>query len=610
MDLCPYRTWTTCLILQVLLLFASCTRGSFVNTDVERRIDVRGIVETSTIIVTMRNTGDESESDFHISLNPRTAHKMGDIFAAQGNSVKADGSRKLKISTGQLPHTYIVTFEKPVPAREETTIALKMDILSSLQPVPAQIKAHENQYIRYTGDAYFYSPYVTERMQTTLMLPTSTLENTWDAPKPYKVKPYQLVLGHYTDVPPFASAPLAIRYKNNQGFLSASRALMQYSVSHWGSIATREEFTLTNVAATLVGEWSRVDYDRRGGKVQSTAHGDVWANLPADAQHIAYKDLIGNITTSRLRKPSRGLQPLQLTFRFPLLGGWRNHFWYTYSLLLENYINSDADTHTLTLPALPSLNYDLPCEHYELRIVLPESATDIQVDSHRSIDFKVTHEETFSTMSYFGRPTLVLRHRNLRTKAPHAKNVVVRYTFSRYKLFIAPAIVTGGVLALLVAMMVFVRTNLVLVRDVEGEKRKRSLQDEMEKVVKVHATIFTNYYTLQQLYNDVCRGTAENVDEKRNRIADNIIKQERVLSDICDRLLMLNSDVAGKLQSLSGLLSEKRECSMNFLSIENRFHTRVMSKARYEEEMRRMAPLSQTLSRDVANLFQSVIAAK
>lgn len=596
--------------MALLITCALYADAKFVNIDVERKIDVKGIVELSTTTIKMRNIGDKEESTFAFSVNPRGEQKVGDIFAVQGNSIKANKANNLKITKGKLPHTYIVEFQEPVSPSDETTVTLQVDILTSLKPVPPQIKAKELQYMRYQGDAYFYSPYETERMKTTLLFPAAKLTSVLDAPEPHKLKPYQLALGPYEKVEAFASKPLSIRFENSRGFLVARRALLEYHVSHWGAISVREEFTMVNAAAKLVGEWSRADYNRNRGIVDATSHGDVWTNLPADADHISYKDLIGNITTSRLRKPSRGYRALQLTFRFPMQGGWRNHFWYTYNLALDNYVKTTAERHVLTLPALPSLHYDLPCDEYVVRVVLPEGASDIELPEHPTIDFTVSRESTHTTLSYFGRPTLVMTRRNIRSQAPHVRDLVVHYSFSRSKLLIAPALVAGGFLAFCLAFAVFMRTNLVLVHDTEGEKRQRSVRDEVEKIATAHASIYSNYFALQQLYNDVCRGAAANVDEKRARIADNIKKQERVLGDIGHKLRSLNSAIADKLQTLSGLLTQKREISMNFLNIENSFHSSEMSKTKYEEELRRMSPLSQTLSIDVADLFQSIIASK
>ena len=46
-----------------------------------------------------------------------------------------------------------------------------------------------------------------------------------------------------------------------------------------------------------------------------------------EASDVYYRDLIGNISTSNLRADySVGESVLELQPRFPMFGGWRNHY--------------------------------------------------------------------------------------------------------------------------------------------------------------------------------------------------------------------------------------------------------------------------------------------
>jgi oligosaccharyltransferase complex subunit alpha (ribophorin I) len=55
--------------------------------------------------------------------------------------------------------------------------------------------------------------------------------------------------------------------------------------------------------------------------------------LPEQAGDVYYRDLIGNISTSHFRRNfGSGESILELTPRFPMFGGWRNHFTIGYNL--------------------------------------------------------------------------------------------------------------------------------------------------------------------------------------------------------------------------------------------------------------------------------------
>ena len=45
------------------------------------------------------------------------------------------------------------------------------------------------------------------------------------------------------------------------------------------------------------------------------------------ARDIYYRDIIGNITTSNVRRQSDGVN-VELTMRFPMMGGWKTEFYW------------------------------------------------------------------------------------------------------------------------------------------------------------------------------------------------------------------------------------------------------------------------------------------
>ena len=70
--------------------------------------------------------------------------------------------------------------------------------------------------------------------------------------------------------------------------------------------------------------------------------------LPLEATDVYYRDLIGNISTSALRQDYRADETvLELTPRFPMFGGWRNHYTIGYNVPSATYLSSDGSKYQL-----------------------------------------------------------------------------------------------------------------------------------------------------------------------------------------------------------------------------------------------------------------------
>lgn len=282
-DVPRMRALIACVALAALMLRCS---AELVNAEVAREVDIRSNVEVETSVVTMRNDGANAEASFVLAL-PAERGEVGTLIVAEGTGIKKDGSRTLALVPVD-ERQYRVKFANPLEPGARTTVTVLVDYMSTLRPMPAAIRAGEQQHIAYAGDAYWYSPYATEACRTVVALPSARATSVGELPKPHKTGSYQLVLGPYA-FGPKASYAYTMRALNNRGFLVAKRATLWYHVSHWGRVAVREEFVLQNAAAALEGEWSRADYDRNAGKVDPTSHGDVWANLPPDATDVVYE---------------------------------------------------------------------------------------------------------------------------------------------------------------------------------------------------------------------------------------------------------------------------------------------------------------------------------
>jgi hypothetical protein len=77
----------------------------------------------------------------------------------------------------------------------------------------------------------------------------------------------------------------------------------------------------------------------------------------SDAADIYYRDIIGNISTSHVRRPkpagsSTGAVEMEIEPRFPLFGGWKTQWYQGYNVPAQHFLATNADgSYTLTFDA-------------------------------------------------------------------------------------------------------------------------------------------------------------------------------------------------------------------------------------------------------------------
>lgn len=70
------------------------------------------------------------------------------------------------------------------------------------------------------------------------------------------------------------------------------------------------------------GEWSRLRYQQNPMRSGAATVKELTAVLPRDAGQLYFRDEIGNVSTSIVRR-LRDKTEVRLQPRFPLLGGWQ-----------------------------------------------------------------------------------------------------------------------------------------------------------------------------------------------------------------------------------------------------------------------------------------------
>ena len=252
-------------------------------------------------------------------------------------------------------------------------------------------------------------------------------------------------------------SPATVHYVNNKPFAKFSTVNRELEVSHWGSIAIEEIYELKHNGAKLKGGFSRFDYMmRRTGP--SPSYRSLIGTLPLQANNIYYRDQIGNISTSYLRNGDGELE-LEIETRFPMFGGWQTQFYIGYSIPTEVALFVDSLTGRYNLKFdFFTLFEDVWVEDMEIKVVLPEGATDIKVEVPYPVEQSWTRRFTYLDSQFNGgRPVLTLRGKNIVEEMD--KQVIVSYTFQRQRMIVEPMILVASFFALFVAYSFMARLS-------------------------------------------------------------------------------------------------------------------------------------------------------
>lgn len=316
------------------------------------------------------------------------------------------------------------------------TLKLTAVLTSFLEPFPAEITQAESQLVRLTESHVFYSPYATETQKTTIRLASRTIES-YSKHAPHSLVRDVLTYGPYKNTPGNTLLPATVHFVNNRPFAKLSNVNREIEVSHWGNVAIEETYELKHAGAKLSGGFSRFDY--KGGRTggDSPSFRSIFATLPSQANSIYYRDQIGNISTSDLKKVDGGIE-MEIQTRFPMFGGWQTQFYIGYSVPTETMLFVDAATgrHNLKFDFFTIFD-DVWVEDMEIKVVLPEGCSDIKMDIPYTVETAWTQRFTYlDSIFNGGRKVLTIKTKNLVKE--HSKKVTISYSFSRVRMLFEP----------------------------------------------------------------------------------------------------------------------------------------------------------------------------
>lgn len=172
-----------------------------------------------------------------------------------------------------------------------------------------------------------------------------------------------------------------VHFEYNEPMPMFTEATMEIVVSHWGNIAIDEYFVLKNEAAKIKGEYSRADYyqvSEHGYSGGDTSIKSLHTTYPRHIHDLYYYDFIGNISSSNAYRDEEKVE-LAIEPRFHIFGQWKTDWHMGYNVRNKHNLFYDPlhpEMFTFNFTFMHSLGTFMT-EDYQLKVMLPEGATDI-----------------------------------------------------------------------------------------------------------------------------------------------------------------------------------------------------------------------------------------
>ncbi|CAF0707010.1 unnamed protein product [Brachionus calyciflorus] len=462
------------IFLIVISVIKADSNADLVNAKVERTIDLTSHLARLTSLITVENKATSgSLKSYTYTIEPAHAKNVAFIGAhlVEGKKQKTKLNVVELSKDNQRGALYRVDFSSELAAGKTAQIEVEVVLYDLVRPYPEEISQQEKQYVVFKGNHYFYSLYPTKTQTTTVNLASDKTES-YSQLKPTSKSDSSIKYGPYENLKPFEQSELSVHFENNSPFLTVTNLLRTIEVSLWGNIAVEETIDMTHTGAKLIGSFSRFDYMRRQGGQSSVK--SFKTLLPSTAADVYYRDEIGNISTSNLRLPSKNNKgepvELELKPRFPLFGGWKTHYTVGYNLPVYQYLHNSGSNYVLKMKLLDHVYDDQLIENANIRIILPEHASNVEVIAPYSVDRR-PNEKHFTYLDTVGRPVVVINKKF--AVENHVKDIQVKFTYNKVMILQKPLLVVAFFFVLFFVVILVSKIDLSIVPTPVQEHAKK-----------------------------------------------------------------------------------------------------------------------------------------
>lgn len=331
--------------------------------------------------------------------------------------------------------------------------------------------------------------------------------------------------GPYKDIAANTNSKIAVHFENNTPFLTARLLQREVEVSHWGNVAFTENVDLEHTGAKLKGSFSRLDFQRIPTSGRSSVK-EFTTNLPAAAEDVYYRDLIGNVSTSHMRNEEDAVV-LELRPRFPLFGGWKTFYTVGYNMPSYEVLYHEGSHFQLRIRFVNHIYDNMVIDKVVLRVILPEGASDIQVNA--PFDIITKDQEVVSTyLDTTGRPTLVFEKENLVEE--HIQTIEINYNFSQMSLIREPALIITFLLVVFSFVIIYNHIDFSIDTASDEAKRRVRIEQAAGKIEELAGHYEVRAGFVESLRNAIKDKTDSK--ETQNKIKDLAREAELIVNDI------------------------------------------------------------------------------
>ncbi|KII95215.1 hypothetical protein PLICRDRAFT_206669 [Plicaturopsis crispa FD-325 SS-3] len=434
-----------------LLLPSFVLASSFENTAIVRTVELGGaLVHVTTTYAAKALEPNADSYTIALSQDEKSKTSFFEVtIKGQRTPLKWETHG---LETGDDVHLIDVALPKPLGLNETVNLVLDTVQTHAARPWPERAAQSEEQALKYGAGLFVLSPYHTAVQRTKFRAPSPKIISYTE---PTDLEAYTLdnvatkagstiTYGPYKNIAPSATKAfvdenqksLTIHYNFDHPVLEVTKLKRSAEISHWGSnLNIQDEIHLHNAGPELKGHFSRLEHQTQSFYQRRSPHvlQQFVLHLPAGIRNTYYYDLIGNVSTSRLRtapavsKNSAANQysVLELKPRYPILGGWNYSFTLGWDAPLEHSASWDAEKgrYIVAVPIMTQIPSAV-VDEAEVKIILPEGATDVEVFPpfpavKNTISTHITYLDTI------GRPALTFEYKQLTDK--HTGIIYVAY---------------------------------------------------------------------------------------------------------------------------------------------------------------------------------------
>lgn len=444
-----------------------------INLKVERNIDISTQVVKIAQRLEVQNIGPVPMKEYIVYFGDEAHDRQlsyMEAFLIPNTTSKTILPIKITpVADGEAGIAYSLRIDSLYQPSHGGTIEIEVEAAFThiLEPYPREITQADRQLVVYQSRIYFPTKYLTEWQTTRVTLPTSTGVESFTKLKPTTQSDRTITYGPYTSIPGTIYKPvppqevLRVHTENVGTFLAVTNLERSIQVSHWtGDIKIDEVIDVKHVGAQLKGSFSRYEY-QRDVNIPNQSIKSWNTILPLLAKDIYYRDEIGNISTSSVRKQSK-TQLVEIRPRFPLFGGWKTQYNLGYVLPpTKNLFSLDSSTsggknYKLRIPFVDHIYNPMTIDRAVVKVILPEGACNFELKVPYEVE-RGPDETFYSYLDTTGRPVIVLSKNNL--VSWHIQDIEVVYSFKTIYLLNEPLMVIATIFTLCLIVIGLVRTK-------------------------------------------------------------------------------------------------------------------------------------------------------